>query len=184
MPDLFMVLATQNPVEQEGTYPLPEAQMDRFLMHVLIDYPPEDSEIEILRLVRSEERGPDAAEAEPIAQQVVFAAREEIRSVHMSEAVERYVVALVWATRDGKRYSQDLGRWIKVGASPRGGIALDRCSRARAWLEGRDHVTPDDVRSVAGDCLRHRIMLSYEASAEGLSTQAVVNEVVKLVAVA
>ncbi len=187
MPELFMVLATQNPIEQEGTYPLPEAQMDRFLMHVLITYPDEDSEAKIIRLVRGEEKS--AAEGggekpEPIPQQAVFDARREIHQVHTSEAVEQYIVQLVFATRYPERYGDELKRWIQVGASPRGGLALDRCSRAHAWLQGRDHVTPDDVRAVVHDCLRHRIMLSYEANAEGMSSQQVVSEIVKLVAVA
>lgn len=187
MAELFMVLATQNPVEQEGTYPLPEAQMDRFLMHVLIEYPDESSEVEILRLVRGEEKAARSTHGEPspaIAQETVFAARAEINEMHIAPTVEQYIVDLIWATRAPERYSEELRRWIHVGASPRGGLALDRCSRAHAWLRGRDHVTPDDVLSVAHDCLRHRLMLSYEANAEGMTAQAVVGEVLKVVAVA
>ena len=188
MPDLFMVMATQNPIEQEGTYPLPEAQMDRFLMHVLIEYPDEKSEEEILKLVRGEEMGPkgDARreEPEPIPQEAVFDAREEIHEVHVSETIEQYIVALINATRYPDRYSEDLKKWVQVGASPRGGIGLDKCSRVYAWLTQRDHVTPDDVRAVVHDVLRHRLMLSYEANAEGVTANQVVGEIVKLVAVA
>jgi MoxR-like ATPase len=192
MPDLFMVLATQNPVEQEGTYPLPEAQMDRFLMHVLIEYAPEALETDILRLVRSEELPDDGqtggdnktTTTAPIAQQTVFEARRQIHTIHVAKAIEQYTVDLIWATRDPGRYSEDLAKWIHVGASPRGGIALDKTSRAHAWFEGRDHVTPDDVRAVAHDCLRHRLMLSYEANAAGMTAHEVVSEIVKVVAVA
>jgi MoxR-like ATPase len=187
LPPLFMVMATQNPVEQEGTYPLPEAQMDRFLMHVYIDYPSEESEVEILRLVRGESKQSHGGVSEPLSpipQQAVFDARAEIESVHMAEAIDKYIVDLVFATRYPERYSEDLRKWIQVGASPRGGIALDKSSRAYAWLGGRDHVTPDDVRAVVHDCLRHRLMLSFEANAEGISANQVIDEIVKQVAVA
>jgi MoxR-like ATPase len=187
LPPLFLVMATQNPIEQEGTYPLPEAQLDRFLMHVLIGYPDEKSEAEIVRLVRGEEEaaGSGAAHAQaPVPQQAVLDARHEIHQVQVAAAVEKYVVDLIFATRYPERYSKDLRKWIQIGASPRGGLALDKCSRAYAWLQGRDHVTPDDVRAVVHDCLRHRVALSYEASASGLDAQKVVGEIVKLVAVA
>ena len=189
LPPLFLVMATQNPIEQEGTYPLPEAQLDRFLMHVRIGYPDEKAEGEIVRLVRSEEdqsaSGPGAAQAQaPVPQQAVLDARREIHQVQVAVAVEKYVVDLIFATRYPERYSQELRQWIQIGASPRGALALDRCSRAYAWLQGRDHVTPDDVRAVVHDCLRHRVSLSYEASASGLDAQKVVSEIVKLVAVA
>ena len=189
MPPLFMVMATQNPIEQEGTYALPEAQMDRFLMHVYIDYPDEAAEALIIRLVRGEQgsakTGNSAKEAPaPLAQDAVFAARDEIQQVAVGEAVERYCVDLVFATRYGQRYGEDLGRWIQVGASPRGSLALDRCSRAHAWLAGRDHVIPDDVRAIAHDCLRHRIQLGYEASADGLSANDVIDTILERVAVA
>ena len=197
LPRLFMVLATQNPVEQEGTYPLPEAQMDRFLMHIYIDYPDEVAEGQIIRLVRGEEqacvkpvaRGDEstvdtASPPAPVAQQAVFDARAEIAHVTVSDVIERYMVDLIFATRYPERYTEDLRRWIQVGASPRGALALDRCARARAWLEGRDHVLPEDVRDVAPDCLRHRLMLSYEASADGVSANAVVEQLLQQVAVA
>jgi len=188
LPPLFLVMATQNPIEQEGTYPLPEAQMDRFLMHVLIGYPDEAAEAQIVRLVRGEEggarKGGGDSPPEPIPQQAVFDARSEIHQIHVSENVERYIVDLVFATRYPDRYEGELKKWIQVGASPRGALALDRSSRARAWLQGRDHVTPDDVRAVVHDCLRHRVMLSYEANASGVTAHEVVSEVVRMVGVA
>ena len=184
LPELFMVLATQNPVEQEGTYPLPEAQMDRFLMHVTIGYPDDASEARIVRLVR-EESGQAVGEPPPaIAQAAVFAARSEIHQVTMAEPMERYLVSLIAATRRPAEFSENLGEWILVGASPRGSIALDKVSRAHAWLQGRDHVTPDDIRAVVHDCLRHRLMLTYEANAAGVSADAVIDELVTQVAVA
>lgn len=184
LPDLFMVLATQNPIEQEGTYPLPEAQMDRFLMHVTITYPDDAAEREIIRLVRCEATAGTAVETEPIPQEAVFQARSEIHAVEVSEAVETYIVSLIAATRRPEGYGGDLKRWLLVGASPRGSIALDAASRAHAWLQGRDYVTPDDIRAVANDCLRHRLILSYEAQAEGVTTDQVIDDIVKQVAVA
>ena len=185
MPDLFMVMATQNPIEQEGTYPLPEAQMDRFLMHIYIDYPDESAEAKIIRLVRGEEEvAVTGSEPEPIAQSVVFAAREEIHRVAVSPAIEKYIVDLVFATRYPDRYSEILASWIHVGISPRGGIALDKCARAHAWLDGRDAVLPDDVRAICHSVIRHRLKLSYDASADGISANDVIDEILKQVAVA
>ncbi len=184
LPPLFMVMATQNPIEQEGTYPLPEAQMDRFLMHVFIDYPAPEDEIEVLRLVRSEASGGGGDDAGVIPQQAVFDARAEIAAVRPAEAIDRYIIDIVDATRHAGRYSDDLARWIRVGASPRGGISLDKASRAYAWLQGRDHVLPDDVRAVAHDCLRHRVALSYEANADGVSADDVLRALLEQVAVA
>jgi MoxR-like ATPase len=186
LPDLFMVLATQNPIEQEGTYPLPEAQHDRFLLHVMVQYPSDPDELQVMRLVRGEEaeQAAGAAKTEVIPQQAVFEARAEIHQVAVAEAVERYILALIAATRRPEQFGKDPQRWIHVGASPRGTLALDKVSRARAWLNGRDHVTPDDVRAVVHDCLRHRLILSYEANADGLSADDVINERVKQVAVA
>jgi MoxR-like ATPase len=188
LPPLFMVMATQNPIEQEGAYPLPEAQMDRFAMHVMVDYPEAEAEIEIVRLVREEERSGDAANsqrtaASQVAQDVVFAARKAVRDVEVSPAVERYAVDIIFATRFGARLHDDLGRWIQVGASPRGSLALDRASRAHAWLKGRHHVIPDDIRAVAHDCLRHRLQLSYEASADGVSADEVLDLLLTHVAI-
>jgi MoxR-like ATPase len=186
LPELFMVMATQNPIEQEGTYPLPEAQMDRFLMHLYIDYPDESAEQEIIRLVRGETSQAKGSDSKPdtLSQSVVFDARREIDAVHMADAVEKYIVALISATRYPEKYSEDLKKWIQVGASPRGSISLDKCSRVHAWFKGRDHVTPDDIRAIIHDVLRHRLILSYEANAEGISANDVISKIVKLVAVA
>jgi MoxR-like ATPase len=193
LPDLFLVMATQNPIEQEGTYPLPEAQMDRFLMKVLIGYTDEAAEADIIRLVRSEEtagKKPEAATpngdgtSAPVSSDAIFAARREIRSLHVAEAVEKYMVDLVYATRYPDRYDGALKSWIDVGVSPRGSIGLDRAARAYAWMQGNDHVTPDDVRSITHDVFRHRITLSYEARAGRISVDAVIDEIIKQVAVA
>ena len=189
MPPLFMVMATQNPVEQEGTYPLPEAQMDRFLMHVNIGYTPVEDEVRIIGLVRSEENelhdtsgSGDTANAERISQDAVFEARRELGKIHVSDAIARYVADLVYATRTPGKYTPDLERWIDVGASPRGSLALDKCSRTHAWLNQRDYVDPEDVRAVAHDCLRHRLMLSYEAQGEGITADRIIDMVVEQVA--
>ena len=185
MPELFMVMATQNPIEQEGTYPLPEAQMDRFLMHVYIDYPDERAEADIIRLVREEERVQGAEETlAEISQQTLFEAREQIRGVQSSEVMDNYMVDLIFATRYPQRYDEDLARWIQVGASPRGGLGLDKCARARAWMQGRDYLLPEDVQDVAADVLRHRIIPSYEADAEGISNDQLIKRMLELVAVA
>jgi len=192
LPPLFMVMATQNPIEQEGTYPLPEAQMDRFLMHVFITYPDDEAERDVMRLVRGEESSDEESAAEkkksseeqPVSQSAVFDARKEITATQIPQPMEDYIVALVAATRRPAEFNEDLARYIQVGVSPRGSIALDKSSRAHAWLHGRDVVTPDDIRAVINDCLRHRIVLSYEAQADGLTTDDVIAEVVKLVAVA
>jgi MoxR-like ATPase len=189
MPPLFLVMATQNPVEQEGTYPLPEAQMDRFLMHVNIEYPPVEDEVLIVELVREEENAAnrDDAErlqetAEKIPQQAVFEARREIAGIQVSGAMSRYMADLVYATRTPEKYSEDLARWIDVGASPRGSLALDKCARTHAWLHRRDYVDPEDVRAIVHDCLRHRLMLSYEAQGEGVRADRVVDTLLELVA--
>jgi MoxR-like ATPase len=184
LPPLFLVMATQNPIEQEGTYPLPEAQTDRFLMKVIVGYGTDDEEDQILRLVRGEEAAAGKkAERPKLPQQAVLDGRAEVHKVFMADAVEKYIVTLIAATRRPGDFSPDLKKWIQVGASPRGTLALDRCSRAYAWLMGRDHVTPDDVRAVAPGCLRHRLILSYEAAADGVTPDRVVAEVVKKVAV-
>jgi MoxR-like ATPase len=168
LPQLFLVMATQNPIEQEGTYPLPEAQLDRFLMYVRVDYPSADTEQRVLRLVRDQVKGCDVVDFQPISQSTVFAAREEVSCVHLAPELERYLVELVVATREPARYDADLARWVQWGASPRGTIALDRCARARAWLNGRRYVTPEDVHELVPDVLGHRVLLGYEAQAEGL----------------
>jgi MoxR-like ATPase len=185
MPGLFIVMATQNPIEQEGTYPLPEAQMDRFLLHVYIDYGTEEAEGQVIRLVRGEE-GVTAStdDSPPVLQQVIFDARKEINQVQVSKVIEKYMVDLIFATRYPERYNEKIATWIRIGASPRGAIGLDKCARVHAWLNGRDHVLPDDVRSVVHGVLRHRIALSYEANADGVSSNDVIDEILKLVAVA
>jgi len=187
MPDLFMVLATQNPIEQEGTYPLPEAQLDRFIMKVLIDYPSVDDEVEVIRLVRSEEQaaqeqGGKSAAPVQIAQSAIFAARREIAALHVAEPVERYMAELIDATRSPQRLSEDLGRWIELGASPRASLALDRCGRVHAWLNGRDYLDPQDVQAVAPDVLRHRLGLSFAAQGEGINMEAVIEQLLAVVA--
>ncbi len=190
MPPLFLVMATQNPVEQEGTYPLPEAQMDRFLMHVNIEYTPVEDEVRIVELVRSEEIATNRADSdkpvkappERISQQAVFDARREIGQVHVSDAMARYMADLVYATRTPEKYSDDLARWIDVGGSPRASLALDKCARTHAWLNKRDFIDPDDVRAIVHDCLRHRLMLSYEAQGEGVRADQVIDAIVEHVA--
>ncbi len=187
MAPLFMVMATQNPVEQEGTYALPEAQLDRFLMHVLISYPPVEDEVKVIRLVRDEEiaaqrDAPTENKPASIPQQAIFAARSEIGAIHVSDLIDRYFADLVQATRSPDLYGDDLSRWIEVGASPRASIALDKCSRTHAWLNDRDYVDPADVRAIAPDVLRHRLALSYEAHGEGVSADRVIDEILAQVA--
>ena len=183
LPELFLVLATQNPIEQEGTYPLPEAQMDRFLLYVRVEYPPATNELSILRLVRSETSDGQRAAPEPVSQETIAAARQEVNSVHVAEAAEQYIVDLVVASREPNRYGDDLGKWIEVGASPRGTIALDAASRARAWLRGKDFVSPEDIQAVASACLAHRLHLAYTAEAAGMSREEVVSHLLERVAV-
>ena len=185
LPDLFMVLATENPIEQEGTYPLPEAQLDRFLMHVVVSYPDEATEGAIIKLNREETshaknggRAPPAA----IPQQAIFDARREIDGVFVSDAAQQYMVDLIFATRFPSRYKEPLSKWIQIGASPRGSLALDRCARTRAWLDGETFVTPDHVRAVVHDCLRHRLILTYEALADGVSADQAIDEIARVVA--
>ncbi|CUS49367.1 MAG: MoxR-like ATPase [Idiomarinaceae bacterium HL-53] len=176
LPDLFTVMATQNPLEQEGTYPLPEAQLDRFLMHLIVSYPDAEIETQILKLNRNESLGAQIPAPPPLQQSVIFAAREAALKVHMDESVERYLVALIIATRQPGEYSNELAEWIEIGASPRATIALDRCTRARAWLAGRDYVTPEDVQALAHPVLRHRLILSYEAEADGIQKDHVIDQ--------
>ncbi|MDO6424177.1 AAA family ATPase [Saccharophagus degradans] len=186
LPDLFLVMATQNPIEQEGTYPLPEAQLDRFLMHVRVGFPDVAAEREILRLSRNEASAtsiPDAPVAE-MSQATIFEARQAALTVHMAEPVEEYIVQLVNATRNPDAYGPDLAKWIEFGVSPRATISLDRCSRAHAWLAGRDYVSPDDVRAVLHDIFRHRLLLSFEAEAEGLDADKVIDTLLQRVPVA
>ena len=186
LPTLFLVMATQNPIEQEGTYPLPEAQLDRFLMHVTIDYPDVDAEQQILEINRREARQAftsSDSEAVKMQQADLFAARDAVLDVHLSDQLQTYLIQLVLATRNPQAYGAELKQWIEYGASPRATIALDRCARALAWLEGRDFVTPDDIQRVAFDVLRHRIILSYEAEAEGVTPNRFITKLIHRVAV-
>jgi MoxR-like ATPase len=186
LPELFMVMATQNPIEQEGTYPLPEAQLDRFMLYIRIGYPEAQYERAILRLVREESRRGYAgmeAEFDSVSQQTLFTARQEVLDLYMAETLEEYLLQLVLSTRSPGAYGKELERWLQYGASPRASIALDRCARARAWLAGRDYVTPEDIQSIAPDVLRHRLILSYEAEAEGVSSDRVIQELLRRVAV-
>jgi MoxR-like ATPase len=183
LPELFLVMATQNPIEQEGTYPLPEAQLDRFLMHVRVDYPDAAAETRILRLTRAEAGGSNADAPDPLSQEQVFSARKETLQLHMADAVENYIVQLVIATRNPALYSPELANWIEFGGSPRATIGLDRCARAHAWLHGRDFVSPDDVQAIAADVLRHRLILSFEAEANGITPDRVIEELLSLVPV-
>ncbi|WP_194442554.1 AAA family ATPase [Pseudoalteromonas simplex] len=181
--DLFMVMATQNPLEQEGTYPLPEAQLDRFLLHLSIDYPGAEHELDILRLTRGEAISDKQATTQQISQSELFAARKAILGLYLAEPLEKYLVQLIVATREAAELDEQLGRWIEYGASPRATIALDKCARAHAWLEGRDFVAPDDIQAVLHNVLRHRIILSYEAQADGISKDDVISRILELVAV-
>ncbi len=187
LPELFLVMATQNPIEQEGTYPLPEAQLDRFLMHVLIDYPDAASEREILKLVRNENlTKAEQTETTPVevTQETIFWARKEILNLHMAPVVEDYIVQLTMATRTPEVYGEDLANWLDYGASPRGTIALDICARANAFLLGKDFVSPDDVQAVVHDVLRHRLIVSFEAEAMGIDADHIITTLVQRVAAA
>ncbi|WHI46654.1 AAA family ATPase [Microbulbifer sp. EKSA008] len=181
LPQLFLVMATQNPIEQEGTYPLPEAQLDRFLMQVNLAYPNAEAEAKILRLARSEASLGENRPTEIISQETILQARNQILEMQMVEAVETYTVQLVIATREPAKYDSELASWLDFGASPRATIALDRCARAHAWLAGRDYVTPDDVMNVAPDILRHRLLLSFEAEAAGITTDQVIERLLQQV---
>ena len=185
LPELFLVMATQNPIEQEGTYPLPEAQLDRFLMYVTIDYPDAAVEHDILTLARRESMGIyDAMDnVDKLSQVTLFNARREVLNVHTSKALEDYLVKLVIATRNPAPYSAEMASWIRYGASPRATIALDRCAKAHAWLSGRDFVTPEDIHILAHDVLRHRVLLSFEAEADGITPDDFIDSLLRLVAV-
>ncbi|MEJ1298420.1 MAG: MoxR family ATPase [Candidatus Sedimenticola sp. (ex Thyasira tokunagai)] len=171
LPELFLVMATQNPIEQEGTYPLPEAQLDRFMLHVMVDYPDREASRRILALAREEALGNShqGEASQRLLQESVFAARREVMGLHLAETVEEYIIELVEATRSPQRYGSDLAGWICWGASPRGAIAIERGARALAWLAGRDFVTPEDVQQIAPDALRHRLLLGFEAEADGIT---------------
>jgi MoxR-like ATPase len=178
LPKLFLVMATQNPIEQEGTYPLPEAQLDRFLMHVSIGYPDAGAEHQILALARQQARdelGERPAAAVLVTQEQVFLAQRAVLDLYMAPALEQYIVQMVLASRDPGSWDADLARLVSYGGSPRATIALDRCARARAWLDRRDYVSPDDIHAVIHDVMRHRVLLSYEAEADGVTVDQLVD---------
>jgi MoxR-like ATPase len=186
LPEVFLVMATQNPIEQEGTYPLPEAQLDRFLMHVTVGYPDAHDERAILQLTRQEAqmglRDPLAPD-NPVSQDSILQARKEVLNTHLAENLESYLIEIVVATREADRYGEDFSGWIQYGASPRASMALDRCARAYAWINDRDFVTPEDIQTIAPDVLRHRIILSFEAEADGVTTDSCVQELLDRIAV-
>ena len=184
LPDLFLVMATQNPIEQEGTYPLPEAQLDRFLMHVRVSYPDADAEQAILKLARNEATGSHSKPEGTVTQGDIFSARQAVLNIHMAAPVEEYIIQLIIGTREPGRYDSELADWLEFGASPRATIAIDRCARANAWISGRDYVSPDDVQAVAMECLRHRLIVSFEAEAAGVSSDRIVERLLERVPVA
>jgi MoxR-like ATPase len=185
LPRLFLVMATQNPIEQEGTYPLPEAQLDRFMLHVEVGYPEREASRGILQLARREaleevdEKKHEVIE--PVSQAIIFAARKEAFELHLDDAVEEYILQIVEATRHPERYGDDLAGWVRWGASPRGAISIERAARVLAWLDGRDFVTPEDVQMIAPDALRHRVLLDYAAEAEGITPQRCIDELLQRV---
>lgn len=180
LPRLFLVMATQNPIEQEGTYPLPEAQLDRFMLYVKINYPDSASEAQILALNRLQHQ--EIIENKPhLTQDIIFAAQKELTKIHVSQAIEEYIIQLILATRFPQKYSQDLAKWIRFGASPRGTIALERTARAHAWLDGRDYVTPHDIHILIHEVLRHRILLTFEAEVEGISSDQIISDLLNII---
>lgn len=188
LPETFLVMATQNPIEQEGTYPLPEAQLDRFLLHTSLNYPSADAELAILRLIRNEQKEQLSSDADPkersaVTQQQIIQGRKEVLDIYMAQSIEHYIVHLVDATRRPEAYSKELAQWIEFGVSPRATLALDRCARAHAWLDGRDFVTPEDVQMLLPDVFRHRLLLHYEAEASGTDADQVIQHLLQQVAV-
>ncbi|MFM1892022.1 MAG: hypothetical protein RLZ44_1099 [Pseudomonadota bacterium] len=183
LPGLFMVLATQNPIEQEGTYHLPEAQLDRFLMQVRVDYPSRDEELAILELDNNRQKTELKPPASLLPQETLFAMRRAVADMYLDPKLHRYVVDLVQATRKPGAYDPDLGRWCRFGASPRASIALARCARTEAWLRGDEYVAPEHIQHVAPEILRHRLLLTFEAEAEGISTDDFIARLLELVAI-
>ena len=182
---LFLVMATQNPIEQEGTYPLPEAQLDRFLLHVKVGYPDAEAEAKILALTRAEAHKNFSEQSSiDLLLTDLFTARDQVLDIHMSDELQAYIIQLIINSRETKLLDKDLNRWLDYGASPRATIALDRCARASAWLAGRDYVTPEDIQSIAFDVLRHRLILTYEAEAEGIDTDQVIERLIKITPIA
>ncbi len=183
LPELFLVMATQNPIEQEGTYPLPEAQLDRFLMQVNIHYPDAQAEAEILRLARNEAQQTGIDLPNPLTIETLMEARQSVLSVHSADVIDDYIVQLTMATRQPEKFDERLAQWIDIGVSPRATIALDRCAKAHAWLHQRDYVTPDDIHGVIYDVFRHRLVLSFEAEAQGITTDNVITLLLQKTAV-
>lgn len=185
LPELFMVMATQNPIEQEGTYPLPEAQLDRFIMYSRIDYPSRDAEHEILKLANQEAREGTQPTSQPhlVAASTIMAIRKEVLDMHVSPAIREYLVQIILATRNPEPYGIELKQWLRYGASPRATISLDRCARAHAWLNNRDYVSPEDIHEIAHDVLRHRLILTFEAEAEGITTDQFISELLNRIPV-
>jgi MoxR-like ATPase len=183
LPELFMVLATQNPVEQEGTYHLPEAQLDRFLMQVVVEYPSHDEELKILALDNDRQREVPKPPANPLSQEELFAMRTHVANLFLDPKLSRYIVDLIQATRNPKAYDKEMARWCRFGASPRASLALARCSRVRAWLDGENFVSPEHIQEIAADILRHRLLLTFEAEAEGVTTDDLIERLISLVAI-
>lgn len=180
LPQLFLVMATQNPIEQEGTYPLPEAQLDRFMLYVKIGYPDSDAEAQILALNRNGNKVADE-NRRTLSQEAIFKAQQELNAIHLSKAVEEYIIQLIMASRYPEKYSEELAKWIRFGASPRGTIALEKTARAHAWLDGRDYVTPHDIHAMIHEVLRHRILLSFDAEVESVTSDQVIDKLLNLV---
>ncbi|MCL1125661.1 AAA family ATPase [Shewanella surugensis] len=183
LPDLFLVMATQNPLENEGTYPLPEAQLDRFLMHLNLDYPDAETELKIMRMSRKEALKHETPSVSPISQSDIFAARDLALEIYLAEPLEQYIVNIIMATRQPEAYSSQLSSWLEYGVSPRASLSLERCARARAYLYERDFVSPEDIQAVAPNVLRHRLLLSYQAQAEGVTPDSVIEHILSQVAV-
>ncbi|WP_298775291.1 MoxR family ATPase [uncultured Shewanella sp.] len=183
LPDLFLVMATQNPLENEGTYPLPEAQLDRFLMHLNLDYPDAETELRIMRMSRKEALKHDIPHTTPISQKDIFTARDQALEIYLAEPLEQYIVNIIMATRQPEAYSSQLSSWLEYGVSPRTSLSLERCARARAYLYERDFVSPEDIQAVAPNVLRHRLLLSYQAQAEGVTPDSVIEHILSQVAV-
>lgn len=180
LPKLFLVMATQNPIEQEGTYPLPEAQLDRFMLFVKIGYPDTNSEAQILALNRGDLTFANITKPH-LGQEAILAAQQQLNEVHLSKHLEDYIIQLIMATRFPEKYSADLAKWIRFGSSPRGTIALERSARAHAWLDNRDYVAPHDVHAMVHEVLRHRILLSFDAEVAGITSDKVIDQILELV---
>ena len=181
LPALFLVMATQNPIEQEGTYALPEAQLDRFLMQVNIDYPDAKTEASILQLVRNEQSAKDAIIPPQLSIDTILQARQSVLNIHTANSLDEYMVQLTMATRKPENYDTELAKMISFGVSPRATIALDRCAKAHAFLRGNEFVSPDDIRAVIHDVFRHRLLLSFEAEAQGLTSDDIIDRILERV---